>query len=630
MSKLVSEYKSIDNHFKQKPIKELAGYTFIVEDYQRGYKWNFNQVLDLLNDINNFNPNGNLDSYCLQPVAVKAIDDSNISNNYELVDGQQRLTTIYIILKICGVKDLFKISYKTRLESEKFLDRINPFLNYEFDLWKDQSEKHIENTLNDRWSDYINDTKIAIENNVNYDNVDNYHFFQAALVIRSYFENPNNDKVKFLKKLINKVKVIWYQDPTNQTANKLFKNLNSGKIRLSASDLIKALFILDLEQENQLPAQIEFEQNKLASEWDDIEQNLHEPKFWSFIIGNTSRNYEDSRIGYLFEVLTNTIENKNIYECYRSYSNKDTKLNWDAVTDLFFTLKEWFNNVKVYHRIGFLMRQNIKDWRTLRDIHLEYQRAADKDNFELILEKQLVHLFNTTKRVDKEDVLIYSLDTISYHNLAEVRNLLVLFNIITYERVMSDYRLDFDQFYSGKWSVEHIQPQNPKDLDFDNVEIYINELSSFLKNFSNDEDATAYDILKDLEALLNAKDEADTDKKKRDYINKFTIIIKDQITDRFDLHGIGNLALLQSKDNSSIGNNSFKDKREQILNIFNAVESDKKSFIPISTLQVFTKFHSKEQVQLDFWNNQDAINYKSSIAEVMKSYLPNKKIVSNV
>lgn len=628
MNNMVKEDKSIDNHFKQKPIKELAGYTFIVEDYQRGYKWDFNQVLDLLNDINNFNSSVNLDSYCLQPVAVKALDDFKISHKYELVDGQQRLTTIYIILTICGLKDFFKISYKTRKESEEFLDEIDSFKDLEisFNLYDNEELKTstaISNDLNRCWQKYA-------EKNEKSDNVDNYHFFQAALVIRSYFENPENEKGKFLKKLKDKVKVIWYQDPTEQTANSLFKNLNSGKIRLSASDLIKALFILNLEDEIMLPAQIEFEQNKLASEWDDIEQQLHEPKFWSFIIGNTTRNYEDSRIGYLFEVLTDTIEDKNIYECYRRYSNKEIKLDWGNLTDLFFTLKEWFNDIKLYHRIGFLMRQNIKDWRTLRDIHIEYQSANDKDIFERLLEKQLIHLFNTTKQVDKEDVHIYSLDTISYHNLAEVRNLLVMVNIITYERVMPDYRLDFNQFYSGKWSVEHIQPQNPKDLDFDNVEIYINELSSFLKNFSDDEDSNADDILNDLEVFLNAKEEADSDKKKRDYVNKFNMMIKDQITDRFDLHGIGNLALLQSKDNSSIGNNSFKDKREQILNIFNAVESGKKSFIPISTLQVFTKFHSKEQVQLDFWSYQDAIDYKDSIAEIMKNYLPNKIIISNV
>ncbi|MDT0688737.1 DUF262 domain-containing protein [Salegentibacter sp. F188] len=618
------EVLSDNTHFKQKPIKELAGKTFLVEDYQRGYKWDFNQVLDLLEDINSFNSHGNLDSYCLQPVAVKA--DPDVPDEYELVDGQQRLTTIYIILKICGGKNLFDIYYRTRTESELFLRDIHPFLDYKFEYRKDQFKREIENSLNQKWKKYIEDSRNDEENQENYDNVDNYHFFQAALIIRSYFDRPEIDKDQFLDKLKEKVKVIWYQDPTDETANKLFKNLNSGKIRLSASDLIKALFILKLEKADQLPAQIEFEQNKLASEWDDIEQQLHESKFWSFIIGNTSRNYEDSRIGYLFEVLTDTIDHKNVYECYRRYSdaNAKAKLNWNTVTDLFFTLREWFDDIKTYHRIGFLMRQNIKDWRTLRHIHERYQNVVDKDTFKKNLEEQLKELFRATQTRDKVEISIYSLDSISYHDLPEVRNLLVLLNILTYERIMPDYRLDFDQFYSGKWSVEHIQPQNPKDLSFDNVAIYLEEMGSLIKNEDTDSDSQFGDVRAELDQLINSMPEAVTEKEQRDYLLRFNNFVEENITDRFELHGIGNLALLRSAENSSLGNNSFKSKREQILNFFNS-DSKEGSFIPISTLQVFTKFHSEDSLQLDFWSYRDAMDYKKNIAEMMKNFLPENK-----
>lgn len=601
--------KPTENHFTQKNISALAGYTFVVEDYQRGYKWDFNQVIDLLSDIHDFSSNGKLESYCLQPVAVKALNDNEIQNKFELVDGQQRLTTIYIILKIIGGQNLFNIHYKTREESENFLNNITSFPEYKFSL-RGQSIEDIGNELNEQW-------RIFIENNTgqNLDNVDNYHFFQAALVIRSYFENTEDEKSNFLKNLKDKVKVIWYQDPTKQTANELFKNLNSGKIRLSASDLIKALFILNLDQENKLHAQIEFEQNKLASEWDDIEQQLHEPKFWSFIIGNTTRNYEDSRIGYLFEVLTNSIEHKNNYESYRRYSNNNVNLDWDAVTDLFFTLKEWFNDIHLYHRIGFLMRQNIRGWQSLENIYYEYKNADDKSMFQSKLEDQLNHLFNTTKTRDNQKVYIYSLDTISYHDLAEVRNLLVFVNILTYERIMPDYRLDFDQFYGASWSVEHIQPQNPKDLNFDNVQVYLDEVKLLLgkKGINMEIDEV-------LSALITDKPKVSSDKEKRDYLIRFNAFLE-TITNQFDLHGIGNLALLRSSDNSSIGNNSFNAKREQILKVFNS-NASMGSFIPISTLQVFTKFHSKDNVQMNFWSYQDALDYKESIVEIMNSYLP--------
>jgi hypothetical protein len=120
--------------------------------------------------------------------------------------------------------------------------------------------------------------------------------------------------------------------------------------------------------------------------------------------------------------------------------------------------------------------------------------------------------------------------------------------------------------------------------------------------------------------LIEDKPNAITEKAKRDYLGRFNAFLE-TITNQFDLHGIGNLALLRSSDNSSIGNNSFTAKREQILNVFNA-DASNGSFIPISTLQVFTKFHSKDNVQLNFWSHQDALDYKSSIEEIMIDYLP--------
>lgn len=72
-----------------KNVNDISG-NFIVRSYQRGFRWD-TQVLTLLNDIKE---NGDND-YCLQPIVVKKIND----DAYELIDGQQRLTTLYIILQ---------------------------------------------------------------------------------------------------------------------------------------------------------------------------------------------------------------------------------------------------------------------------------------------------------------------------------------------------------------------------------------------------------------------------------------------------------------------------------------------------------------------------------------------------
>ena len=97
-----------ENIIELKSVCNLLGLKFFIPSYQRGYRWNDQQVEDLLNDINDFKPDSvnNSDEgtwYCLQPLVVKKVkrsdshcDEANEEDNwYEVIDGQQRLTTIY-------------------------------------------------------------------------------------------------------------------------------------------------------------------------------------------------------------------------------------------------------------------------------------------------------------------------------------------------------------------------------------------------------------------------------------------------------------------------------------------------------------------------------------------------------
>ena len=96
---------------------------FVVKSYQRGYRWGESQVNALLNDIYD---NGQK-AYCLQPIVVRALDNEK---QYELIDGQQRLTTLLIILKFIKkyvpfISIQYSISYETRTRTAEFLDNIN-------------------------------------------------------------------------------------------------------------------------------------------------------------------------------------------------------------------------------------------------------------------------------------------------------------------------------------------------------------------------------------------------------------------------------------------------------------------------------------------------------------------------
>lgn len=98
-----TQYASNSN-FCPKPVAELlmTKHHFVIPSYQRGYRWEEKQVVDLLDDICEFAKQDKEDSYYLQPLVVKpckwsVADDMQI-DAWEVLDGQQRLTTLKLIL----------------------------------------------------------------------------------------------------------------------------------------------------------------------------------------------------------------------------------------------------------------------------------------------------------------------------------------------------------------------------------------------------------------------------------------------------------------------------------------------------------------------------------------------------
>ena len=123
--KLVAEIKQAiaeEEKFKLKTIKDLKGIQFYIPRYQRGYRWKPQQVEVLLNDINDYANQTDAkkaDFYFLQPVVVMKNED-----RWDVIDGQQRLITIFIILQYLKKEKLFDIDYKTRTKSTDFLQNI--------------------------------------------------------------------------------------------------------------------------------------------------------------------------------------------------------------------------------------------------------------------------------------------------------------------------------------------------------------------------------------------------------------------------------------------------------------------------------------------------------------------------
>jgi len=543
-------------------------------------------------------------------------DNTDIREVYEVIDGQQRLTTIHLILKIID-NSIYKIKYQTRKESAAFLDKVEEILG-EYSIISELSGLdiyQIETSINEQWKNFVAKT------DGEFDNIDIYHFFGAFLVIKSWFSKKEKTFiVDFLQKLKQNTQFIWYEDTKEQDSKKVFRNLNSGKIPLTNAELIKGLFI-NSQKDNNREIQ-KLKQTELASEWNQIEQALHDPSFWFFINNETDENKYQTRIDFLFELIVGEAKDKNDeLHSYRQYSEKKVELNWQKVKIQFLQLKEWFEDKKLYHLIGFIICRKIKQ---LNEIIEESNDADGKDDFYKILKTFINAEFKKEgkKNENEETRLVYDLENLNYQEYYnETTSILLLFNIETYQKSEANYRFPFDYFKNEKWSLEHIHAQNAKDFETNrDIKAWVTDIDNLLKNWQEKEELIPdefNELVTKLNNIIDNENSISTE-------NRIILTHAMEYTDAFfDIHSIKNLALLDGNTNSSFGNKAFKGKREELIKIDKLSDEDK-HFIPLCTKNVFLKYYTKEINQMEYWGYNDREDYLEDISKCLSEYLPKK------
>ncbi|MBV6878797.1 DUF262 domain-containing protein [Epilithonimonas ginsengisoli] len=582
----------MSNHISIKSVQELLDYQFFIPSYQRGYRWTQTQVKDLLNDIDEFSPKDIANSsdgswYCLQPIVVKAKDEKENNNLsglwYDVIDGQQRLTTIYLIIKYFddSTSNPFSIKYETRELSEEFLTNI-------FEKTKENSSE----------------------------NIDFHHIYNAFRTINKWFENKTlENKVAFCEKFKLFSKVIWYE--TSGDSIDVFTRINSGKIPLTNAELIKALFLNSSNFKN-VEGQIDFEklrlkQLEIASEWDRIEYALQNDTFWLFV--NKAENNLPTRIEFMFDLIFEIEKEKSQTENFETFGNdnystfrffadkfkvsdqKTIEDNWKQVKNYFQTLEEWFNDRELYHKVGYLITvgENITKI-------LALNRDLTKNKFKEELDSLIMKRISHKKSIEE---LIYGSDN------SQIIRILLLHNVLTtLKSEDQSLKFPFDKYKDkkkGGWSLEHIHAQNSEEIteveDFENwlgnidVKLLHNDLQNEISNFH-------------------------TEKTKE----KIPVLIKD-ISVHFgdtEVHSIENMALLSKNDNSKLNNGIFPVKRERIISL-----EKEGAFILISTKKVFQKYYEGCTKQISKWEETDRESYLNDIKQTLKPYLQPQKVTQN-
>ena len=544
---------------------------FYVPSYQRGYRWGEDEVTRLLEDIS---ANGS-NNYCLQSVVVRRDSD-----RYELIDGQQRLTTIYLIYKYMRAvggqfmpEPKFSITYETREKSEQFLNNI------------DLSLKE--------------------------DNIDFWFMCQAYEAIDAWFKAQGSISsfLEISSYLEKNVKIIWYEVGANENPIALFTRLNIGKIPLTSAELVKAMFLS--RAENNMSRQ---RQEEISLQWDNIEKELHDDSLWYFLTNNMKEGTYQTRIDLVLDLIAKKprdSKDKN-YTFFKfdeiRKQEKDIIKVWNKILKTFLVLKDWYEDHTLYHKIGYLIAS---DFMTLQDV-FDLAEGKTKKAFAESLDGKIK---------DSIDVKENYAD-LSYEDVAgyrKISTLLLLFNVESVRKIDGEsQRFPFDKFKKqkggGTWSLEHIHAQQSEGLK--TMEVWKKWLELHIPSVESIPEA-GDDLIKEMQAAIDDP--------------KLERVIFDALREKVSallsapgsveyMHSISNLALLNSSDNAALSNATFDVKRNEII------EMDKKGqYIPFCTKMVFLKYYTKSKDnQIHFWGPADRIAYINGINDVLAPYLKEK------
>ena len=593
-------------------VSEIPKTLFVIPYYQRGYRWTSKNVKQLLYDLLLFaNDQSNVDSeYCLQPIVLQRILPETYSkilmeeeSVIRVVDGQQRLTTIAIILRKLGIEVLWDIYYDTEKK------RLSEILNDNGSLI----------SINDYFRQEVSD---AIDKWLS------VHTPDDKEAIKKLFSSKDK-KISFLKYDIDAPK----DNESDKEGHEAFRRLNDGKTPLTASELIRALYMV---RSSGLSIQ---QQMEISKEWEMIENNLRDNQFWLMF---NALGLEDTptRIDLLFALVlgvdlkeTKANPRKVFEELEDDEKSYDLEKVWDEVLQTFWWMQSCYSDNELCNYLSWIRAYTdnsaatiYKIWRE-NPIHKEFKNC-------------IIGIIQETKFGGNK---IKSLDNVDYNwDKGELRKLFVLLNVLDCNK--SHERFRFDLFNKCKgWDIEHIDSQTPNELEGDKnkrewlsstwKELTKEQKKHFLNKFYPKYSIDTFDI-------------GGVDLDNFDSMAKSIVELTQDSDDKIPsdkTNKLGNLALLNLSINRSYHNDLFPLKRKAIIeHVNNGTE-----FIPPCTVKAFSKFYTKTASKITYWQNTDYegyynvmnswfyefMNYEVTISDRHKNYKKNnlrKEVQDNI
>lgn len=634
-------------------VNDLMGMNFYIPTYQRGYRWKAQQVIDLLDDLWEFylkekKPN---EIYCVQPLVVKRKEEdtfrkikeeaanlseiaSLLKGYWEVIDGQQRLTTFYIILAyLCPeLPHKFQLEYATRNPDDRSPE-YGSIGSKEFLKLLDQ------NKINEEIAD---------------SNIDFYHMRNTYDVVLEWVRRKKLKEANeaynlegFIDTLMHRVKFIWYETDEPDPIE-VFIRLNISKISLTDSELIKALF-LNKSNYKESASAIRLQQIEIASDWDKIESTLRNEEFWLFIHDLGWK--KPTRIEWIFDMIVQQKlfgemdcgnDNHKTFRYFYEYFNKNKKnitsewirATWNEVKKYFMIFQEWYNDFELYHYVGYLVHFGTSIEQLIGNYKYE------KNDFKQYLKREIIKKLRTCSDLTKEYgengeskrdcfplLLLFNIQTVINQNIEYIKD--KKYGMGAY------YRFPFHLFKKeGKksnkkgWEVEHIASNSGDDLtEGPNRDIW---LASVLYSLPPNTP-----LKKEIERFLDPKDKSPKNfEQLKEKIKSLDVEPLDDVSKQM----VWNFALLDSSTNEEYHNDPFPIKRIYVLSkdsgrkvskiydpksrcvTFNK-EAEVIAFVPPATKNVFIKAYTDMPKSLTSWTEQDAKFYMRAIENILCEFL---------
>jgi len=612
MDELIYSVKEVFSDFLR---KELTGY-YNIPEYQRGYKWNEANIVALLNDIEKFRQEtGNAEAtfYCLQNITL--VKNTN-ANCFHVVDGQQRLTTLLILLS---------------------------FLQHETDSTPLLLENKLQYSIRPETHEFI--TKQVLtghiwEKETVPERKDQYYIREVARSIQAWFkENTATDKGKFLEILLSRVKLIV--NVVDDKEEKIFSSLNGGKVNLDGADLLRAILMTRAAKEKYhgTSATSEVREFRIRMGMELDLMNLWFGKtadyFKQFISDQTIGMARINRFDFTtlpinllyllyYEYRRNEKESLNFsfFEYGKNSNDNPDDDRWEMYLELqemYAILQRWYNDKELYHYLGFLFF-NFKAQTPFRDIYTQWKALNSRDKFlkdiqHTIATRMLDRYLEETEKAapDYQKCLKTMTEAISdfrenwYNNDKELYQILILLDIFRILDSIKKLPTDYFTRKSGQKDgedKEHILSQTPRK---DNGEI--TTIKTDWEKFVQSEDFK--DIRSQMQDILNHSDAELTEQE---------LIQLQNLLNSAGLNSIGNMALLDLRINRSYGNADYTHKRTIIFQ-----EYMNQKYVRPHTLAVFMKgdIDAREAtgIPLNRWTLEDIKRNTDKIAkEIGKNF----------